>query len=127
MQKSRLASLAGRSGVGLALFLALSSAAAGQERVIAVGDVHGALPQFVNMLQRTGVIDAREQWAGRAAILVQVGDATSRGARSRQCLDLLMQLEAQAAQQNGKAIPLLGNHEVMIIMGDLRYVSPEDY
>ena len=127
MRKSRLASLAGRSVAGLALFLVLASASAGQERVIAVGDVHGALPQFVNILQRTGVIDAREQWVGGSTILVQVGDATSRGTQSRQCVDLLMQLEEQAEKQNGKVIPLLGNHEVMVVMGDLRYVSPEDY
>jgi hypothetical protein len=73
------------------------------------------------------VIDARNEWAGRSTILVQVGDITSRGTQSRQCVDLLRQLEAQARAQNGKAIPLLGNHEVMVIMGDLRYVLPEDY
>ncbi len=127
ISKSSIASLAGRSVVGLALLMALTSAGVGQERIIAVGDVHGALSQFVNILQRTGVIDTRNQWVGGSTTLVQVGDATGRGTQSRQCLDLLMQLEAQAGEQNGKVIPLLGNHEVMVIMGDLRYVLPEDY
>jgi hypothetical protein len=127
IRKSSIASLAGRSVVGPALLMALTSAGAGQERIIAVGDVHGALSQFVNILQRTGVIDARNQWVGSSTTLVQVGDVTSRGTQSRQCADLLMQLEAQAREQNGKVIPLLGNHEVMVIMGDLRYVLPEDY
>ena len=126
-RKSILASVALRSFAALALMLALTSAATGQERIIAVGDVHGALPQFVNILQRTGVIDTRNQWVGKSTILVQVGDATSRGTQSRQCLDLLMQLGAQAGEQNGKVIPLLGNHEVMVIMGDVRYVLAEDY
>lgn len=125
--KSSIASLATRSVAAIALLLALTSAGAGQERIVAVGDVHGAFPQFVNILQRTGVIDARYQWVGGSTILVQDGDVTSRGTQTRQCLDLLMQLEAQAVEQNGKAISLLGNHEVMIIIGDLRYVSPEDY
>jgi hypothetical protein len=92
-----------------------------------VGDVHGSFPQFVSILQRTGVIDARHQWVGGSTILVQDGDVTSRGRQTRRCLDLLMQLEAQAAAQKGKVIPLLGNHEAMVIMGDLRYVLPEDY
>ena len=127
IRKSSIAPLAGRSVASLALLLALTSAGAGQERIIAVGDVHGAFPQFVNMLQRTGVIDASDHWAGESTILVQVGDTTSRGTQSRRCLDLLMQLETQAGEQKGKVIPLLGNHEVMIIMGDLRYVLPEDY
>ena len=126
-RKSIVASVALRSFAALALLLALTSAGAGQERIIAVGDVHGALAQFVNILQRTGVIDTRNQWVGKSTILVQVGDATSRGTQSRQCLDLLRQLGAQAGEQNGKVIPLLGNHEVMVIMGDLRYVLPEDY
>jgi len=124
--KSSMASLAGRSVAAVALLLTLASAGARQDRLIAVGDVHGSLPQFVNILQRTGVIDARRQWAGGSTILVQTGDVTSRGTQTRQCLDLLMQLEAQAGEQNGKVIPLLGNHEVMIIIGDLRYVLPED-
>ena len=46
IRKSSIASLAGRSVVGLALLLALTSAGAGQERIIAVGDVHGAFPQL---------------------------------------------------------------------------------
>ena len=123
---SSTASLTGRGVAALALLLALTSAGASQERIIAVGDVHGAFPQFVGMLQRTGVIDARHQWVGGSTILVQTGDVTSRGTQTRQCLDLLMQLEAQATQQNGKVVPLLGNHEAMIIIGDLRYVFPED-
>jgi hypothetical protein len=127
IRKSSIASLAGRSVAAFTLLLALTSAGAGQERIIAVGDVHGAFPQFVNILQRTGVIDTRYQWVGGSTIFVQDGDITSRGTQTRQCLDLVMQLEAQAGQQNGKVIPLLGNHEVMIIIGDLRYVLPEDY
>jgi hypothetical protein len=126
-RKSSIASLAGRSVAALALLLALAPARAGQERIVAVGDVHGSFPQFVNILQRTGVIDARHQWAAGATILVQDGDVTSRGTQTRRCLDLIMQLEPQAAAQKGKVIPLLGNHEVMVVMGDLRYVLPEDY
>jgi hypothetical protein len=127
IRKSRIASLPGRSVAALALLLVLTPVGAGQERIVAVGDVHGAFPQFVNILQRTGLIDARDQWVGGSTILVQVGDITSRGTQSRRCLDLVMQLEAQAGEQNGKVIPLLGNHEVMVIIGDLRYVLPEDY
>jgi hypothetical protein len=127
IRKSGITSLGGGSVAALALLLTLTSVGAGQERIIAVGDVHGAFPQFVNILQRTGVIDARDQWVGGSTILVQDGDITSRGTQSRRCLDLVMQLEAQAGEQNGKVIPLLGNHEVMIIIGDLRYVLPEEY
>lgn len=109
------------------LLLVLAASAAGQERVVAIGDVHGSYPQFVRILQQTGLIDAHSHWAGGSTTLVQMGDVTNRGTQSRPCLDLLMQLEAQAPEQKGKVIPLLGNHEVMVILGDLRYVLPEDY
>jgi hypothetical protein len=96
-------------------------------RIVAVGDVHGAYEEFVTILQRSGLIDANRQWIGGSSVLVQTGDLLDRGAESRQCLDLLMELQRQAEKQNGRVIALLGNHEVMTLRGDLRYVSPADY
>jgi hypothetical protein len=96
-------------------------------RVVAVGDVHGAYQDFVTILQRTGLIDGGRQWMGGTSILVQTGDVPDRGSQSRAALDLLRDLEGQAETQKGRVIPLLGNHEVMNMIGDLRYVSAEDY
>jgi hypothetical protein len=111
---------------GICLLLAFWSAAAyAQPRVVAIGDVHGAYPEFVRILQRTGLIDANRRWIGGSATLVQLGDVVDRGKEGPACLDLLMDLERQAAKARGRVIPLLGNHEVMNIMGDLRYVPPE--
>jgi hypothetical protein len=101
--------------------------ARGPARVVAIGDVHGAFTEFVAILQRTGLIDAKRRWAGGAATFVQVGDLVDRGPRTRECLDLVMDLERQAPKAGGELIPLLGNHEAMNVMGDLRYVTPEIY
>lgn len=101
--------------------------AAEQERLVAVGDVHGAYQEFVAILQKTKLIDNRRRWAGGRAVLVQTGDLVDRGSRSRECLDLVMELERQAEKGNGRLIPLLGNHEVMDMLGDLRYVSTDDF
>ena len=106
--------------------LASVGASAAQERIVAIGDVHGSFAPFTGILQEVGLIDSNRKWIGGSAILVQLGDVTNRGTQTRQCLDLLMRLEAQAGEQNGKVISLLGNHEVMSIVGDLRYVLPED-
>lgn len=35
-----------------------------------------------------------------------------------------MALEQEASKAGGQVVPLLGNHEVMNILGDLRYVAP---
>ena len=42
-------------------------------------------------------------------------------------LDLLMRLEGEARKAGGRVHALLGNHEVMNMLGDLRYVNAEEY
>ncbi len=96
-------------------------------RVVAVADIHGAYSELVTVLQRTSTIDANRQWIGGTTTLVQTGDVLDRGSKTRDCLDLLMDLQTQAEKAGGKLIPLLGNHEVMNLMNDLRYVTPEIY
>jgi hypothetical protein len=56
-----------------------------------------------------------------------VGDLLDRGPKPREVMDLMMALEKEAPQAGGRVVSLLGNHEVMNIMGDLRYVAPENY
>jgi len=99
----------------------------GVERIVAIGDVHGAYDRFVEILQTAGLIDARQHWSGGTAHLVQVGDVLDRGPDSRKALDLLHRLEQEAASAHGAVHWLLGNHEVMRMLGDLRYVTPGEY
>jgi hypothetical protein len=95
--------------------------------VIAIGDVHGDFDDFVAILQHTSLIDKQNHWAGGKTTLVQVGDLLDRGPKPRDVMDLLMALEKEASKDGGRVVSLLGNHEVMNIMGDLRYVTPENY
>jgi hypothetical protein len=103
------------------------SAAPGAPRVVAVSDVHGDYAAFVQILQQAGVIDAKRKWKGGTTVLVQTGDVPDRGPQSRKVMDLLMDLEKQARKAGGQVHALLGNHEVMNMLGDLRYVSAEEY
>src|SRR5262245_19810729 len=82
------------------------------ERVVAVGDVHGAFDPFVSILRAANLIDARNRWSGGKAVLVQTGDVVDRGADSRKALDLLRKLEGEARRAGGAVYPLLGNHEL---------------
>src|SRR5687767_8705865 len=68
------------------------------ERIVAVGDVHGAYDRFVAVLRQAGLIDARQRWSGGRAILVQTGDVLDRGPDSRRVLDLLRRLEGEAVR-----------------------------
>jgi hypothetical protein len=114
------------------VLISLQTAAAAQGRIVAIGDVHGALPEFESILRETGLLDAKRGagggWAGGRTVLVQLGDLVDRGPKTRACLDLMMELERTSQKRkSGKVVTLLGNHEVMAMTGDMRYVSPEDY
>jgi len=102
-------------------------AAEPREPVIAIADVHNAFDNFVAILLRTGLIDKQNHWAGGKTTFVQVGDLLDRGPKPREVMDLMMALEKEAPQAGGRVVSLLGNHEVMNIMGDLRYVAPANY
>jgi hypothetical protein len=99
----------------------------GVERIVAVGDIHGAYEPLVKILQASGVLDDRLRWAGGRTHLVQTGDVLDRGSDSRKALDLLRRLEDEARRAGGRVHLLLGNHEVMRMLGDLRFVSTGEY
>lgn len=108
------------------LLLGLSTlAAAPPARIVAVGDVHGAADKFVSILQRAGLIDAERKWTGGNATLVQNGDLVDRGEDARAALDLMMALESQASAAGGKVQALMGNHEVMTLLGETRDAAAE--
>jgi Calcineurin-like phosphoesterase len=111
----------------LAGFATASATPAPLESVTAIGDVHGDFDDFVALLQHIGLIDKQNHWAGGKTTLVQVGDLLDRGPKPREVMDLLMALEKEAPENGGRVVSLLGNHEMMNIMGDLRYVTVGNY
>lgn len=96
-------------------------------RVVAVADVHGAYPELLAALREAAVIDESLRWRAGATHLVSLGDLVDRGTESRKVLDLLMRLEGEARAAGGAVHVVLGNHEVMNIVGDLRYVAEAEY
>ena len=93
----------------------------------AIGDIHGDYKSFVKLLGRLGLIDQELKWTGGKKELVQTGDIFDRGPGSRAAVELLMKLEGEAKKAGGEATTLVGNHEVMNLVGDLRYVDPREY
>jgi len=97
------------------------------ERIVALSDIHGAYDPLVVTLQNAGVIDKDLAWTGGNTHLVITGDLVDRGAESRRVMDLVMRLESEAPKAGGRVHLTLGNHEVMNIIGDLRYVADAEY
>ena len=96
-------------------------------RVVAVGDVHGDLDQLVTVLKAAALVDEKLRWKGGRTHLVQTGDRIDRGPDSRKVMDLFIRLEKEAKKAGGMVHALTGNHEVMNMLGDLRYVIPEEF
>ncbi len=96
-------------------------------RVVVFADVHGAYDDFTALLRDVDVIDADNNWIGGDTNLVSLGDLIDRGPGSRQVLELLIKLQKQAAAAGGVVHVVLGNHEVMVMSGDLRYVTRTEY
>lgn len=99
--------------------------AQGTTRIVAIGDIHGEFDGFKRILQAAGLTDASGKWSGGRTQFIQTGDYTDRGEGTKQVLDLLMALEPQARSAGGRAFALLGNHEVMNLIGDTRDVTRE--
>jgi hypothetical protein len=95
--------------------------------IIAVGDLHGDYDAYVTILRNAKLIDAKGKWSGGDTIFVQLGDVPDRGPDTKKIIEHLMKLEKQAPKKGGRVEALIGNHEAMMVIGDLRYVTPEEY
>ena len=111
------------------LFIALLSFSKTSQakRTVAVTDVHGAYEDLLKVLKHSDVLNEQLQWTGNTDTLVIIGDNLDRGPESRKVLDLWMRLEKEATEAGGEVVALLGNHEAMNIMPDLRYVAEEEF
>lgn len=91
--------------------------------MVAIGDVHGDLGATRRALRLGGAIDAEDRWVGGTLVVVQTGDQLDRGDDEQDILDLLERLQGEAERAGGAIHVLLGNHELMNVAGDLRYVT----
>ena len=91
----------------------------------AISDIHGQYNLLINLLTAQGIIDSMSQWSFGDGHLVIVGDVFDRGDLVTECLWFLFQLEKQAKKKGGRVHLLLGNHEVMILHGDIGYIHPK--
>ena len=88
-----------------------------------VADTHGEYEILVQMLTAHRVVDRALKWSFGNGRLVILGDVFDRGAHHTEILWLLYALEAQARQAGGGVHLVLGNHETMVMRGDLRYLN----
>ena len=103
------------------------------ESLYAFGDIHGDYNAFILTLRKAKLIDNNNHWCGGKAHVVQVGDILDRKIRDTEYSDedsefkriaLILKLQLESYTAGGGFHPIIGNHEIMNILGIFDYVSP---
>ena len=117
-----------------------------RDRIIVYGDLHGDLSLTIDLLEMSGLAKynySTDQivWTGKTSCLVQVGDQIDRcrpkphlpchhpratyndEANDIKIMEIFNSLSIQAKKVGGLVISLLGNHELLNVLGRMDYVS----
>jgi len=94
----------------------------GVKKVVALSDIHGQYEVALKLLENFDIIDEDQHWIFGKGHLVIVGDVFDRGDEVNQGLWLIHNLQLEAEKAGGRVHFLLGNHETMILAGDVRYI-----
>lgn len=111
------------------------------KRIIVIGDIHGDMDKLMSCLRIAKLINNKGKWIGRDTVVVQVGDQidSCRFNGINDCNDpsymiddkpndvnilyFMTKLHNMAQKHGGAVYSLMGNHELMNVMGDMSYVS----
>jgi hypothetical protein len=110
------------------------------DRVIVIGDVHGDLSRLMDILYACKIINQNLQWIAEPqnTVVVQLGDQIDSKNRMPtnpnetweklhdiEVMKFMDQLDVLARRHGGRVISMIGNHELMNVLGDFSYVSPK--
>ncbi|MFZ9388445.1 MAG: metallophosphoesterase [Chitinophagaceae bacterium] len=98
---------------------------AGIGKLYILSDIEGNFKSFRDLLLAGGIIDTAYNWTFGTGHLVLTGDFVDRGSMVNEVLWLIYSLEDKARAAGGYVHYILGNHEIMNMNGDLRYVHPK--
>jgi len=104
-------------------------------RIIVIGDIHGDIKRFKNILIDSKIINNNLEWIAEPSntIIVQLGDIIDSLNRNTtenweilkdyEMIYFTEHLDDIAKVKGGKCISLIGNHELLNVIGDFSYVS----
>jgi len=110
------------------------------DTIYVIGDIHGDFNILLKTLKKANIIKGidnknRYIWMAENAHIVQLGDILDKGGRGilgdaialeeYTIFDYLNRLNIKANKKGGAVHYLVGNHEIMNIMGDFNYAHPK--
>ena len=105
------------------------------DRLVIIGDIHGDIKRFKNILIDAKIINANIEWIAepKNTIVIQMGDQIDSLNRTTdndweviediEMINFTNILDKLAMVKGGRLISLIGNHEFMNILGNYTYVS----
>lgn len=93
-------------------------------KMLVISDIEANFRAFKALLIASGVIDKEFNWIFGKGDVVFTGDFFDRGSQQNEVLWLMYALEEKAREAKGYVHYVLGNHEIMNLNGDFRYVHP---
>lgn len=93
------------------------------QKLFVLSDIEGEFEAFRKLLHANGVIDEKYNWTFGNGHLVFAGDMFDRGRQVTECLWLVYSLEEKARKAGGYVHFILGNHEIMNLNGNLKYLN----
>jgi UDP-2,3-diacylglucosamine pyrophosphatase LpxH len=94
-------------------------------RTMVISDLEGNYQNAIRFLQSNSVITKDGSWNWGDGHLVLVGDLVDRGQAVTEVMWLVKRLEREAQAAGGQVHYVLGNHEAMVMAGDIRYIHPK--
>jgi hypothetical protein len=92
-------------------------------RLFALSDIEGNFGALRKLLTANKIIDEDLKWTFGNGHLVLTGDFFDRGQQVTEVLWFIYSLEEKAKAGGGYVHFILGNHEIMNLSGDLRYIN----
>jgi hypothetical protein len=93
------------------------------KKLLVIGDVHGQYDTLRIFLQNNKVIDENLHWTFGDGTVIFIGDILDRGEKVTEALWLIYRMEKEAVKSGGMVHLLLGNHELLVLNEDERFVS----
>ena len=106
-----------------------------KKRILVIGDLHADFNKTKDLFIHFNLIDINENWIAspKETTIVQLGDQLDGGGRGDgesygeiELIKFMDRIHDKASEKGGAVYSLIGNHEIMNLLGDFKYASNKD-